>query len=87
MPATFFEVGIEERYFYAATAAIVARGYPIGDHTEPIPHVQLHAPSSGSCSGDRRDRRYGAPFPRLFRPPYGLWNATTLALLQASTGC
>ena len=26
--------------------------------------------------------RYGAPFPRLFRPPYGLWNATTLALLH-----
>ncbi|MGP0050987.1 MAG: polysaccharide deacetylase family protein, partial [Solirubrobacteraceae bacterium] len=25
---------------------------------------------------------YGAPFSRLFRPPYGLWNATTLALLK-----
>ena len=25
---------------------------------------------------------YGAPFPRMFRPPYGLWNATTLALLK-----
>ena len=29
---------------------------------------------------------YGAPFPRLFRPPYGLWNATTLTLLKR-TGC
>jgi peptidoglycan/xylan/chitin deacetylase (PgdA/CDA1 family) len=26
--------------------------------------------------------RYGAGFPRLFRPPYGLWNATTLKLLR-----
>jgi peptidoglycan/xylan/chitin deacetylase (PgdA/CDA1 family) len=26
--------------------------------------------------------RYGAPFPRLFRPPYGLWNDTTVALLR-----
>ncbi len=25
---------------------------------------------------------YGAPFPRMFRPPYGLWNATTLRLLK-----
>ena len=25
---------------------------------------------------------YGAPFPRMFRPPYGLWNATTLSLLK-----
>jgi peptidoglycan/xylan/chitin deacetylase (PgdA/CDA1 family) len=25
---------------------------------------------------------YGAPFPRLFRPPFGLWNATTLKLLK-----
>jgi peptidoglycan/xylan/chitin deacetylase (PgdA/CDA1 family) len=84
-PATFFEVGIEERYFHAATADIVARGYPIGDHTEN------HAPMSQlsrklqlgqllqetSAIGD-----YGAPFPRMFRPPYGLWNAKTLALLK-----
>jgi peptidoglycan-N-acetylglucosamine deacetylase len=26
--------------------------------------------------------RHGAGFPRLFRPPYGLWNATTLTLLH-----
>ena len=26
--------------------------------------------------------RYGAPFPRLFRPPYGLWDNDTLALLH-----
>ena len=29
-----------------------------------------------------RDPRYGAPFPRMFRPPYGDWNATTLQLLH-----
>ena len=26
--------------------------------------------------------QYGAPFPRLFRPPYGRYDATTLALLH-----
>jgi peptidoglycan/xylan/chitin deacetylase (PgdA/CDA1 family) len=25
---------------------------------------------------------YAAPFPRMFRPPYGLWNSTTLSLLK-----
>jgi peptidoglycan/xylan/chitin deacetylase (PgdA/CDA1 family) len=84
-PATFFEVGVEEGYFHAGTAEIVARGDPIGDHTE------THAPMS-ELSRKLQQRQllqdtaaignYGAPFPRLFRPPYGLWNATTLSLLK-----
>jgi peptidoglycan/xylan/chitin deacetylase (PgdA/CDA1 family) len=84
-PATFFEVGVLERYFSAATAQIAARGYPIGDHTE------THAPMS-QLSRRLQQREllqdtaaigdYGAPFPRMFRPPYGLWNSTTLALLK-----
>jgi len=85
VPATFFEVGVLETYFHASTAEIVARGYPIGDHTE------THAPMSKLSAADQREQLlqqtsaigdYGAPFPRLFRPPYGLWNATTLALLR-----
>ena len=85
VPATFFEVGVLEQYFHASTAAIVARGYPIGDHTE------THAPMSKLSSKQQQTQLlqetaaigdYGAPFPRLFRPPYGLWNSTTLALLK-----
>ena len=30
---------------------------------------------------------YGAPFPRLFRPPYGMWNAHHALAAAASTGC
>ena len=86
VPATFFEVGVEEQYFHASTAAIVARGYPIGDHT------QTHAPMSKLSAKDQASQLlqdtaaigdYGAPFPRLFRPPYGLWDATTLKAPQA----
>ena len=41
------------------------------------------ATSARSCSGRRaRSSSYGAPFPRLFRPPYGLWNSQTLSLLR-----
>jgi peptidoglycan-N-acetylglucosamine deacetylase len=85
VPATFFEVGIMERYFNASTTEIAADGDVIGDHTE------LHAPMSKLSAAAQRAQlldqasaveRFGAPFPRLFRPPYGLWNANTLALLH-----
>jgi peptidoglycan/xylan/chitin deacetylase (PgdA/CDA1 family) len=84
-PATFFEVGAMLQYFHASTSAIVAQGDPIGDHTE------LHQPMSELSKGDQRSElldqaaaigQYGAPFPRLFRPPYGVYDATTLALLH-----
>jgi peptidoglycan-N-acetylglucosamine deacetylase len=85
VPATFFEVGALERYFYASTAAIVADGDAIGDHTE------VHAAMSGLSRAGQRNQlleeasaveAHGARFPRLFRPPYGMWNNTTLALLH-----
>jgi peptidoglycan/xylan/chitin deacetylase (PgdA/CDA1 family) len=85
VPATFFEVGVLERYFYASTAAIVADGDVIGDHTE-----SHEAMSRLSAAGQRRQllaeasavENHGARFPRLFRPPYGMWNARTVALLH-----
>jgi peptidoglycan-N-acetylglucosamine deacetylase len=85
VPATFFEVGVMETYFHASTAAIVARGYPVGDHTES------HAPMGKLSPRDQRAQLlqdvsaiglYGAPFPRLFRPPYDSWDAATLRLLH-----
>jgi peptidoglycan-N-acetylglucosamine deacetylase len=85
VPATFFEVGVLEKYFHDSTSQIVARGYPIGDHT------QTHAPMSKLSSAEQQRQllqqtsligAYGASFPRMFRPPYGLFNATTLRLLH-----
>jgi peptidoglycan-N-acetylglucosamine deacetylase len=85
VPATFFEVGVLERYFYASTAEIVADGDVIGDHTE------MHRPMSRLSPAAQRGQllqdasalaRHGARFPRLFRPPYGLWNGATLSLLR-----
>jgi peptidoglycan/xylan/chitin deacetylase (PgdA/CDA1 family) len=85
VPATFFEVGVLERYFHVSTTAIVTAGDVIGDHTE------AHAPMSRLSAFDQREQiledaavigQYGAGFPRLFRPPYGLFNATTLGLLR-----
>jgi peptidoglycan/xylan/chitin deacetylase (PgdA/CDA1 family) len=85
VPGTFFEVGVLERYFSASTTRIVADGYPIGDHT------QAHAPMSHLSRRDQLAQLlqqtavigdYGASFPRMFRPPFGLWNSNTLALLH-----
>jgi peptidoglycan-N-acetylglucosamine deacetylase len=86
-PATFFEVGEELRYFSATTAAIVRLGDPIGDHTWSHPDM--------SRLSRRRQRSQmlreaaaigseGAPFPQMYRPPYGTWDRTTLRLLRQS---
>lgn len=85
VPATFFEVGVEERYFFASTAAIVADGDAIGDHTEV--HAQMSRLSAAGQQAQLLEDttaigRHGAGFPRLFRPPYGSWNAATLRLLH-----
>jgi peptidoglycan-N-acetylglucosamine deacetylase len=85
VPATFFEVGIEERYFNASTTEIAAEGDVIGDHTEvhaPMSRLSAAAQRAQLLEQARAIERFGAPFPRLFRPPYGLWNSTTLALLR-----
>lgn len=85
VPATFFEVGVLERYFHASTQAIVSAGDVIGDHTE------AHAAMTRLSAHDQQRQlledasvlgRYGAAFPRLFRPPYGMFNAATLAQLR-----
>jgi peptidoglycan-N-acetylglucosamine deacetylase len=85
VPATFFEVGVLERYFYGSTAAIVADGDAIGDHTEghaAMSRLSLAAQRSQLLSDALAVQRRGARFPRLFRPPYGMWNRSTLALLR-----
>jgi peptidoglycan/xylan/chitin deacetylase (PgdA/CDA1 family) len=85
VPATFFEVGVEEQYFHAATAAIIAHGDPIGDHTQthaPMSKLSPRAQQSQLLRDTASIGDFGAPFPRMFRPPYGLWDNATLALLK-----
>jgi peptidoglycan-N-acetylglucosamine deacetylase len=85
VPATFFEVGVLERYFHSSTAQIVAHGWTIGDHTEahaPMSKLPAAAQSAQLLQDTTVIGQYGAAFPRLFRPPYGLWNKTTLRLLR-----
>jgi peptidoglycan/xylan/chitin deacetylase (PgdA/CDA1 family) len=83
--ATFFEVGVLEPYFHSSTSRIVADRDTIGDHT--FSHAAMSRLSPADQKAQLLEQahtveRYGASFPRLFRPPYGMWNAATLALLR-----
>lgn len=83
--ATFFEVGALERYFGVSTSQIVAHDWPIGDHT--FDHLDMSRLSEADQQSQivkqtQAIAHYGAPFPRLFRPPYGDWNSTTISLMR-----
>jgi len=85
VPATYFEVGSQERYFSAATQAQVAAGYFVEDHTQTHPELGALSPSDQQAEIFEQPATitpYGAPYPRLFRPPYGSFNSTTLSLLR-----
>ncbi len=85
-PGTFFQVGTTEHYFTDAQRAELADPLvTIGDHTQN--HRRLDRLSRAD-QGKEIDaqaailRAAGAPAPTLFRPPYGAFDATTLALLR-----
>jgi peptidoglycan/xylan/chitin deacetylase (PgdA/CDA1 family) len=84
-PATFFEIGVSEQYFHAGTSDIVSHGYTLEDHTYnhyPMSQLSPADQQSQILKEARTLTGFGAPFPRLFRPPYGLWNGTTMQLLH-----
>jgi peptidoglycan/xylan/chitin deacetylase (PgdA/CDA1 family) len=85
VPGTFFEVGIEEHFFHSGTSEAVADGFPVEDHTFSHPSMPglSRAQQQTQLLGQiRATQPYGTTYPRLFRPPYGRWNSTTLSLLH-----
>jgi peptidoglycan/xylan/chitin deacetylase (PgdA/CDA1 family) len=84
-PATFFVVGQQLNYFAAGLRDELRHGFVIGDHTENHPPMnRLSAAAQYGQVDDvaRRIHYLGAPFPRLFRPPYGLYDANTMKTLR-----
>jgi peptidoglycan/xylan/chitin deacetylase (PgdA/CDA1 family) len=85
-PATFFAIGKMERYFSASTAREVQDGDAVGDHTQShlaLATLSAHEQREQLFEGIARVEIAGAPRPELFRPPYGSFNATTLAELHS----
>jgi peptidoglycan/xylan/chitin deacetylase (PgdA/CDA1 family) len=85
VPATFFVVGQQLNYFSAELRDELRHGFLIGDHTENHAWM-IHLPPSGQLQQIRDDairiHRLGAPYPRLFRPPYGAFNHQTFETLR-----
>jgi peptidoglycan/xylan/chitin deacetylase (PgdA/CDA1 family) len=84
-PATFFEVGFMFRWFRGAAALEQRMGDVIGDHTETHPRMSRLSRAgqlSQIVGATKWTDEIGAPFPRLWRPPYGSYNTATLAILR-----
>jgi peptidoglycan/xylan/chitin deacetylase (PgdA/CDA1 family) len=86
VPGTFFIVGRELTDFGAATVQRQASlGLPLGDHTQDHANLSQLAPAGQRAEIARASRAmmtYGAPRPRLFRPPYGAYDQATFTLLR-----
>src|SRR6185437_1820468 len=84
-PATFFVIGQEIHDFGTSTEREVRDGFVIGDHTENHPmmaHLSAHDQHEQLFEQAARIELLGGHRPRLFRPPYGSFNATTFRLLH-----
>ncbi len=83
--ATFFAIGSQERYFSAGTVAELRAGDVVGDHTETHPMMatlSAHEQHEELFEQILRIQLAGGPTPRLFRPPYGSFDATTFKELR-----
>ncbi len=81
--ATFFAIGDEMRYFSPGTQLELRSGDVVGDHTESHPmmaSLSAHDQYEELFEQIARIELLDGPRPRLFRPPYGSFNATTLKL-------
>jgi peptidoglycan/xylan/chitin deacetylase (PgdA/CDA1 family) len=85
VPATFFIVGRTLQDFSSGLRDELAHGFAIGDHTQA--HAWLtHLAADGQYAQIDEVavelERLGAPPPRLFRPPYGVYDGTTMSVLH-----
>lgn len=84
-PATFFVIG-EWAHRYPRLVRTEARaGFEIGDHTETHAFMSLlPSPEQRAqiLNAAEAIQHAGAPFPRLWRPPYGAFDTATLTVLR-----
>lgn len=81
---TFFEIGEEFAHFPPHARRLVADGFPVGDHTLTHPllgHLAAARQRLEIATTAYELWRHGVPFPRMFRPPYGSFDAATFEVL------
>jgi peptidoglycan/xylan/chitin deacetylase (PgdA/CDA1 family) len=84
-PATFFVIGRLASRYPRLIVAEARAGFEIGDHTETHPYLAgLPAAAQATQITTAADaiRHAGGPTPRLFRPPYGSFDRSTVAKLR-----
>ena len=82
--ATFFIIGRMLQYFGESARRELRDGDVLGDHTEthpPMAELSAHEQYEELFEQAARVELEGAPRPDLFRPPYGSFDATTMAQL------
>ncbi len=85
-PATFFVIGKEVKLYPRFVRDEVQEGSQVGDHTETHPFMSLlpaAAQQAEVVDAANAIHAAGAPYPSLWRPPYGAFNQTTLAILRS----
>jgi peptidoglycan-N-acetylglucosamine deacetylase len=83
--ATFFVIGKMLRYFSSSVVREIEDGDIVGDHTEGHPalaSLSAHDQYEQLFEQILRVEALGGHRPRLFRPPYGSFNATTMRELR-----
>jgi peptidoglycan-N-acetylglucosamine deacetylase len=83
--ATFFLVGQEIPDFRVSAEREIRDGFVLGNHTENHPmlaRMSAHDQHEQLFEQTARIELLGGHRPRLFRPPYGSFNATTFKLLH-----
>ncbi len=85
VPATFFPIGLAIDEYPETLRREDRDGFAIGDHT--VNHARMADLSPADQEAELRGQaadleRNGVPAPRLFRPPFGVYDAETLKLLR-----
>jgi peptidoglycan/xylan/chitin deacetylase (PgdA/CDA1 family) len=86
VPATFFDIGINEQARPATVRSIADHGFLLGNHTWSHPDMaRLPAAQQAAEMDNASNQQAGivGSRPCFFRPPYGSYNTTTLDLAQA----
>lgn len=84
VPSTFFVVTAQLPEHAATLQRMVDLGVVVADHTTThanLEHLSREDQAAQIDGAAEVLESYGVPYPRLFRPPYGAYNATTHELL------
>jgi peptidoglycan/xylan/chitin deacetylase (PgdA/CDA1 family) len=86
LPATFFNIGVNEAVRPAWVRNEQTAGYALGNHTWDHPEMPTLTASQQAVEMDRESAQSASLVgraPCLFRPPYGEYDTNTLTLAQA----